>query len=331
MERYRITPSFNNGSSLSSPRPHFNSNSPFYLSVPPNPPPSSAAPPRHARRRRAEHLRRRALLQRRRRRPRRRREARRGRRRRPGPRKVRPFREPARLLRLLLRRRLREELAHRPYATPTASSEASWNSRSGLLVNPPGAVAVKVRPFPPSSSSSSSNNNTTDPRSKAGAARRRGRFGRRCPCAGWKSVDVEERYSEPRSSPIPSSFDAKRAFGPKKLSAEAGELGPFNRADQVPPPVGEEETTRSEAEVEGITKVKITPGNWGKGDAFFSPKKPPPFSLEMGRRRAFAEPGAFSFPVLARRPPRVRSTTPRATRWRCSAPRRRRPPRWWRR
>nr|CAD1828984.1 unnamed protein product [Ananas comosus var. bracteatus] len=150
MERYRITPSFNNGSSLSSPRPHFNSNSPFYLSVPPNPPPPRRRPRATPRRRRAEHLRRRALLQRQRRRPQLGPEARRGGRRR------RRRASPA-LERCGLSANPRGSSVSSsvdgygrssrigPYATPTASSEASWNSRSGLLANPPGAVAVKEK------------------------------------------------------------------------------------------------------------------------------------------------------------------------------------------
>lgn len=34
------------------------------------------------------------------------------------------------------------------HATPTASSEASWNSQTGLLSNPPGALAVSLRNLP---------------------------------------------------------------------------------------------------------------------------------------------------------------------------------------
>ncbi|CAI0415410.1 unnamed protein product [Linum tenue] len=75
------------------------------------------------------------------------------------------------------------------HATPTASSEASWNSQTGLLSNPPGALAVSVR-HPQGS--------VADDQRKRGSAKR-WILGRRCPCSGKKSVQVEEKMSEPRT------------------------------------------------------------------------------------------------------------------------------------
>ncbi|KAF5750349.1 hypothetical protein HS088_TW03G00685 [Tripterygium wilfordii] len=71
-------------------------------------------------------------------------------------------------------------------ATPTASSEASWNSQTGLLSNPPGAIAVSIR-NPPS----------TDKKTGSSA---KWIFRRKCPCSGKKSVQVEEHInpSEPK-------------------------------------------------------------------------------------------------------------------------------------
>ncbi|XP_002520916.3 protein PHYTOCHROME KINASE SUBSTRATE 4 [Ricinus communis] len=70
------------------------------------------------------------------------------------------------------------------HATPTASSEASWNSQTGLLSNPPGAIAVSMRNPPPS-----------DEKKKGSKAK--WLLGRKCPCAGKKSIQVEEKLSEP--------------------------------------------------------------------------------------------------------------------------------------
>lgn len=69
-------------------------------------------------------------------------------------------------------------------ATPTASSEASWNSQTGLLSNPPGTIAVSMR------------NPSFDHDKKRGPAPApKWLFGRKCPCSGKKSVQVEEKLS----------------------------------------------------------------------------------------------------------------------------------------
>ncbi|KAF5747900.1 hypothetical protein HS088_TW05G00630 [Tripterygium wilfordii] len=66
-------------------------------------------------------------------------------------------------------------------ATPTASSEASWNSQTGLLSNPPGAIAVSIR-----------NPSSTDKKTGSSV---KWIFRRKCPCSGKKSVQVEENIS----------------------------------------------------------------------------------------------------------------------------------------
>ncbi|KAF7852212.1 hypothetical protein BT93_L5364 [Corymbia citriodora subsp. variegata] len=89
------------------------------------------------------------------------------------------------------------------YVTPTASSEASWNSHTGLLSNPPGAIPVSLR----------------DP----AADRKRGTsnsqrwllFHPKCPCLGKKSVRVKERSSEPRSPARLSNHRSKELEGYK--------------------------------------------------------------------------------------------------------------------
>ncbi|XP_022719847.1 protein PHYTOCHROME KINASE SUBSTRATE 4-like [Durio zibethinus] len=68
------------------------------------------------------------------------------------------------------------------HATPTASSEASWNSQTGLLSNPPGAIAVSM----------TMKNPTSDDKRKA-SGKIKWFWGRRCPCLGKKSVQVEPK------------------------------------------------------------------------------------------------------------------------------------------
>ncbi|KAJ6419622.1 hypothetical protein OIU84_029689 [Salix udensis] len=72
------------------------------------------------------------------------------------------------------------------HATPTASSEASWNSQTGLLSNPPGAVAVSMR-NPPRNDGNKKGSGT------------KWLLGIKCPCSGKKSVQIEEKLSEART------------------------------------------------------------------------------------------------------------------------------------
>ncbi|XP_051138787.1 protein PHYTOCHROME KINASE SUBSTRATE 4-like [Andrographis paniculata] len=64
------------------------------------------------------------------------------------------------------------------YATPTASSEASWNSQTGLLANPPGYGGVSMA--------------TVEMKKRNPCAAGKWIFGRKCCCTGKKSVQVEE-------------------------------------------------------------------------------------------------------------------------------------------
>ncbi|CAI9782925.1 unnamed protein product [Fraxinus pennsylvanica] len=69
-------------------------------------------------------------------------------------------------------------------ATPTASSEASWNSQTGLLETPQGSISVKLRNFPPDHSQKRSSN------------AKKWIFGRKCCCSGKKCVQVKEERSD---------------------------------------------------------------------------------------------------------------------------------------
>ncbi|KAE8702694.1 Detected protein of unknown function [Hibiscus syriacus] len=64
------------------------------------------------------------------------------------------------------------------HATPTPSSEASWNSQTGLLSNPTGAIAVSMT-------------TSDDRRKRSGKKRWLGRPC--CPCSGKKSVQDEPK------------------------------------------------------------------------------------------------------------------------------------------
>ncbi|KAI0498193.1 hypothetical protein KFK09_021434 [Dendrobium nobile] len=137
------------------------------------------------------------------------------------------------------------------HTTPTASSEASWNSQAGLLKNPPGSLSVTVKGFPVAE------------QRKGSASPGRRLFRRSCPCAGKKSVDVEESYSDPKS-PVRSSFES---------TAKNQNL------------------IKAEQEVEKATKVKVFPGISPKENDAFR------FSPEISRRTVNS--GGFSFPILA--------------------------------
>ncbi|KAK3212050.1 hypothetical protein Dsin_016756 [Dipteronia sinensis] len=90
-------------------------------------------------------------------------------------------------------------------ATPTASSEASWNSKTGLLSNPPGAMAVSMR------------NPTTDEKKRAGSARK-WLFCRKCPCSGKKSVQVvEDKLSETPKTPATHLYNKNETHNQKSI------------------------------------------------------------------------------------------------------------------
>ncbi|KAG5054950.1 hypothetical protein AAZX31_03G103800 [Glycine max] len=73
-------------------------------------------------------------------------------------------------------------------ATPTASSEASWNSQTGLLSHPPGAIPVSMQnPQNPK--------NLPNPKFSKSIWLLR----RKCPCTGKKSVRVKESTQESKS------------------------------------------------------------------------------------------------------------------------------------
>ncbi|GER52585.1 phytochrome kinase substrate-related family protein [Striga asiatica] len=79
------------------------------------------------------------------------------------------------------------------HATPTATSEASWNSQTELLVNTPGYTADSVKNF-----ASEGGNNKNSRRRNSG---KKWVFRRNCCCAGEKSIRVKEATTAVDSGP----------------------------------------------------------------------------------------------------------------------------------
>lgn len=162
------------------------------------------------------------------------------------------------------------------HATPTASSEASWNSQTGLLSNPPGSIAVSIKTLP------------LKHEQRKGYSKR-WLFGRKCPCSGKKSVDVEEKLPESRN-PIQINSNSNGSLNPKKQSLEKA-------------PVEMEKSLGAEP----VAKLKLVGGSWAKDEEVVVREHEhfPPgtgFPAEIGRRivpsgRSFGDSG-FSFPIL---------------------------------
>ncbi|KAI4386610.1 hypothetical protein MLD38_004528 [Melastoma candidum] len=115
----------------------------------------------------------------------------------------------------------------RSYVTPTASSEASWNSQTGLLSNPPGSVPVSIRDL-------------SSERKRGMGSPRWQRFRTNCPCLGKKSVSINERNlsSELRSVPPVSNIRSRlqpNGHARKTTNAAVCEGKQQNPAMQVKP------------------------------------------------------------------------------------------------
>ncbi|KAF7819205.1 protein PHYTOCHROME KINASE SUBSTRATE 4 [Senna tora] len=82
-------------------------------------------------------------------------------------------------------------------ATPTACSEASWNSQTGLLSHPPGAIPVSMRNPP----------HPSDPHRKFRDSLYKPiwLFRRKCPCSGKKSVEVKDNTLEHKAHEMPQT------------------------------------------------------------------------------------------------------------------------------
>ncbi|XP_077248921.1 protein PHYTOCHROME KINASE SUBSTRATE 4-like [Tasmannia lanceolata] len=141
-------------------------------------------------------------------------------------------------------------------ATPTASSEASWNSQSGLLSNPPGSVTVSLKNLP----------------LKKGSPRR-WVFGRKCPCSGKKSVEVGEKFSEPKIL-TPLNSNSSGSLSPKKQIFKAEDKATKEKTEEI----------EKSLVIKERANLKLMTGNWAKEQ------------VEIGRR--IVPSGGFSFPIL---------------------------------
>ncbi|XP_074277620.1 protein PHYTOCHROME KINASE SUBSTRATE 4-like [Silene latifolia] len=107
-------------------------------------------------------------------------------------------------------------------ATPTASSEASWNSQAGLLVNPPGSVGINIIKSLTNNSTWSrgtTNNSHVSSKGPRFSTKWLNR-GRKCPCYGKKAVRVEEKMVDLRkstSSNASNSLYSFRQSSPKSI------------------------------------------------------------------------------------------------------------------
>ncbi|XP_050387822.1 protein PHYTOCHROME KINASE SUBSTRATE 4 [Argentina anserina] len=116
-------------------------------------------------------------------------------------------------------------------ATPTASSEASWNSQTGLLSHPAGTVAVSLRSPTQHHDQKKSRGMAPSPSSSSSSPRVRWfSFPRRCPCSSKKSVRVEDKMSssqQPAKTTSPSHFPAA---APRSISLDLRNQTPMSKS-----------------------------------------------------------------------------------------------------
>ncbi|KAI3997586.1 hypothetical protein MKX01_029417 [Papaver californicum] len=172
------------------------------------------------------------------------------------------------------------------HATPTASSEASWNSQTGLLSNPPGSIAVSMK-----------NLRLDDKRkmsralSNSSSSSSKWFFGRKCPCTGSKSLQVQDQdISEHNKSSLVVQLSNTSTSFKKQSFSSAGE-DVYIKATM--------EFEREKAQAIGGTN------NWVKVQEVVSVKDSDEFVPEKRWNRSFsndtggaAAAGVFSFPIL---------------------------------
>ncbi|KAJ4764359.1 Phytochrome kinase substrate-related family protein [Rhynchospora pubera] len=159
---------------------------------------------------------------------------------------------------------------NRGILTPASSSEASWNSRSGLLPNSQSSVGVKLTSY------------SLKERPKPPPSPGRRMFSLRCPCVGKKSLEIQDKFSEPKSPICARSTN---------MSSITNKL----QDNQT-----EDDSASSIVPLEALTKVRISSSTWPKERDFvcsstsFPPKGPPLFPTEVAR--TITNPIVFSLP-----------------------------------
>ncbi|OEL37505.1 hypothetical protein BAE44_0001474 [Dichanthelium oligosanthes] len=182
------------------------------------------------------------------------------------------------------------------------SSEASWNSRSGLL-SASGAHSAASRQQKATSAGagygSDQGYHRGGRKTGGGSGQRWTLFGRDCPCAGRKAVTVDVA-SEPRS-PTAAQFTAR--FSPQSAVEECLESDIFKPKQHPSPP----RAAADHHQEAGKVKITVTPGsrafplaadnvfaaapNWSADDVPFAAFKP-----DIDRRVVTS--GGFTFPSL---------------------------------
>ncbi|GAA0152962.1 hypothetical protein LIER_11314 [Lithospermum erythrorhizon] len=151
--------------------------------------------------------------------------------------------------------------------TPAASSEASWNSRTGLLSYPPGPMK----------------NPQTNKHHKKKISTSRWLFCRKCPCSGKKSVKVEEPSTENRTP------EAKiKNSSPKTKHSE---ITPEKR------PIIPQNTLISNMPLERQQRI-VSNTITISAERFQAPKNPQQQCVSVMKRSFGDGPTSFSFPVL---------------------------------
>lgn len=178
-----------------------------------------------------------------------------------------------------------------------ASSEASWNSRSGLLSA--GHLAAARQQQTGSADAGSDQGYRGRRTAGGGSAQRWTLFGRDCPCAGRKAVTVDIA-SEPRS---PATAHSHAKFSPQCAVEECLESAIFKAKDPSP-------TATEEPPAKLTVTVTVTPGSrafpLAADNAFAAAAAPNrsadvPFTAytnpDTGRRVRSS--GGFTFPELS--------------------------------
>ncbi|KAG6513922.1 hypothetical protein ZIOFF_024259 [Zingiber officinale] len=166
-------------------------------------------------------------------------------------------------------------------STPTASSETSCNSRSGLL---PYSVRVNSLPL-------------KDPASRSPSSAGRRLFRGNCSCSGKKAVDVDEKCPEPKS-PLRSALELNSSVISKYPIFRAGEMGlssiPERAAiDEIVNEFGVEELVRN-VKMISLTNCPTNPSLFSASTRL-SPSRT--FLPEVDRLTVSSSAG-FSFPIL---------------------------------
>lgn len=163
--------------------------------------------------------------------------------------------------------------------TSAASSEASWNSQSGLLPHPPSSVKVKLTSY------------SLKEKPKPPPSPGRRLFSLRCPCVGKKSLEIDEKLSEPKS-PICTKSTTNKLQGNQT----------------------EDDSSSSIVPLETLTKVRISSSAWSKDRDFihsptlFPAKTGPPFPTEIAR--TITNPIVFSLPNVMDKTTKTTTTEP---------------------